>query len=162
TSRFTSSSHERFLALIDAAQHVGHSRLVAFRSVLEFINPWNAYRALRELCKTLVTGPESSKARRQCYEAGGRIEAASRNNLEALVGLAIQRVASKASGWPKAPQWVARIDTRRDELFRLIDRLNALAPDLSEELWLRYIEVFAEQSEEAAIRFVTKDTERRK
>jgi hypothetical protein len=155
--RFESFSTERFLAVVDATEYAGHSRADACHHGLGFLNPMGTYGALMELCRHLADDPiHGGRGRRECERAGARIEAASRNVLETLVGLAIQRSALTGAR-DSDPQSIARIDARRDELLGLGRRLP---PDgIPEDLALRHCETLVRDGEEAALRLAIHERE---
>lgn len=152
--RYESHSRQRFLAVVDAATSVGYSRFAASHYALGLLNPMSAYSALRRLCRPLRDGTHGDAARRECRVAGARIEAASGNLLESLVGLAMQRNAVDGSGWENETEDLARIDGRRSQLMQLSDN-DLDTQDLSEASWVRYFEVFSAEGEEAAVRYAT-------
>jgi hypothetical protein len=147
---FASYSTQRFLAVRDAGEAAGFPRSVANHHAMGFVDPMKIYRAMLKTCEALSAGADGGAARRACFAAGQRVELASGNVLETLMGLLLQTHAVQGSGWNDEAGTLAALDNRRDAIVTLEDAADG--PHDSEADWNRYFDVFAAQGEEAAMR----------
>jgi hypothetical protein len=153
TKKFNGYSKQRFYEIVDAGVKAGAGckKIEIQRHAL-----WQSFNTgllikSRKLCEKLVASNEP-QARKACAAMGQNLEESSITLVDHLNSLAIQRIA--VNDLPDNETTLNEIKSRREKVMNYVGRVWLDAEDVTEEVDLKFDEIFLDSGESAALDFL--------
>jgi len=153
TKKFNGYSKQRFYEIVDAGvkKGAGCKKIEIQRHAL-----WQSFNTgliikLRKLCKKLAEAREL-QAMPACAAMGQNLEKSSLALIDQLISLAIQKIAVK--DLPDNAATLDEINNRREKVMNYVGRVSLDAEDVTEDVDLKYDEIFLESGESSALDFL--------